>query len=167
MVINSAFEPDGQLVYLLNAGVVDYLICDDSDLMSLGALAVQRLHELEQADSASAQLFSARAGAGPPVLQVRVVVGLVILLVEFFRAAFVVAALQRGATVARPRHSVGQRQFSMVLGTLYVVMLCCNRLVHMQAKILVLVLVRCAGTAGVSPAPSVSSTLPPSPPSTC
>jgi hypothetical protein len=37
MVLNSAFEPDGQLVYLLNAGVVDYLICDDSDLMSLGA----------------------------------------------------------------------------------------------------------------------------------
>ena len=130
-------------------------------------LVVQRLHELEQADSTSARNFSARAGAGPPVLQVRVVVGLVIFLVEFFRAAFVVAALQRGATVARPRHSVGQRQFSMVLGTLYVVMLCCNRLVHMQTKILVLVLVRCAGTAGVSPAPSVSSTLPPSPPSTC
>ena len=37
MVINSAFEPDGQLVYLLNAGVVDYLICDDSYLMCLGA----------------------------------------------------------------------------------------------------------------------------------
>ena len=37
MVVISAFESDGQLVYLLNAGVVDYLICDDSDLMSLGA----------------------------------------------------------------------------------------------------------------------------------
>ena len=35
MVINSAFEPDGQLVYLLNAGVVDYLICDDSYLCAL------------------------------------------------------------------------------------------------------------------------------------
>ena len=165
MVVISAFESDGQLVYLLNAGVVDYLICDDSDLMCLGApkqysgymnsnKLIPRRHtifrlELELALKSmfsSASSSSSSSSSAPSSSSQR------------YSLDQLLPVL---ATV------LGNDNFPWSLATLYVVMLCCNRRCRCRRLVLVLVLVLALALVLVLVAPSLSSTHPSSLPSTC